>query len=322
MAKAGTGKLMTRHRYGIGEWYGRSLAHLTVEERKRFGRIQEATEAPTEKPLCPFRGSPHEKIPCTKKGGVCSIRLYEQQGGAGAVSSAPGQSGSLVTTCPYRFEQEGTVLKWVGETLLSHPQPQVAEQVGFLQQAEGNQTQKEPASGSRFVGRIDKVLVHPTREPMNWCALEIQEVYCSGDKLAKEFDKLRRIPSERLPFPATDHKPDFLSSAMTLIPRLHIWVRRLQRSGKKTGVVVDRCFFDALGRMGDARDVSNCDVAWFVVKFEDAQGQLRLTPDFVRFTTLGQAIEGLTGTDAVTLEALESRVQQQLIHARSRSVVR
>jgi hypothetical protein len=313
MTKARRDQVKTRHRYGIGEWYGRSLTHLTAEERKRYAKIQKLKQSSTETPVCPFRGGLEEKIPCTKKGGVCSIRLYEQQGTTGPVFVPSGETGNLVTVCPYRFEQNGTILKWVGETLLGDPCPLVAEQVGFLERPDRNSNQKRSGSGPKFVGRIDKVLVHPTREPVHWCALEIQAVYFSGRTMAREFDMLRRVSSERLPFPATNHRPDFLTSgAIALMPRLQIWVRRLQRSAKKVAVVVDRSFFDALGKMGDARHVSNCDIAWFVVRFDDAQGQTTLTPDFVRFTTLEQAIEGLIAADTVTLEAFEARIRQRL----------
>jgi len=323
MTKGRGDQVKTRHRYGIGEWYGRSLTHLTAEQRKHYAKVQKLKESSTETPICPFRGSPEEKIPCMKRGGVCSIRLYEQQGNTGPVFVPSGQAGNLVTICPYRFEQDGTILKWVGETLLGDPYPLVVEQVGFLERGDRDSSEKRSGSGPKFVGRIDKVLVHPTREPVHWCALEIQAVYFSGRTMAREFDMLRRISSERLPFPATNHRPDFLiSGAMTLMPRLQIWVRRLQRSGKKIAVVVDRSFFDALGKMGDARHVSNCDIAWFVLRFDDAQGRVTLTPDLVRFTTLGHAIEGLTAADTVTLEAFEGRIRHWLTEKVSASAVK
>jgi hypothetical protein len=313
MAEGGSDKLKTRHRYGIGEWYGKSLVRLTPEERKHFANIQKVGETAAEPPRCPFRGSPGEKIPCTKKGGVCSIRFYEQHVSSGVVSLPSRQTGSLVTTCPYRFEQEGTILKWVGETLLGHPQPQVVEQVGFLEQGQGNNRRRESGPGPKFVGRIDKVLVHPTREPMQWCALEIQAVYFSGHTMTKEFDMLRRISSERLPFPATNHRPDFRSSGpKRLMPQLQIKVPTLRRWGKKMAVVVDRNFFDALGKMDDVKDVPSCDIAWFVVRYEENEGDAVLARDFARLTTLERAVEGLTGGDPVTLEVFEARIREKL----------
>ncbi len=252
-------------------------------------------------------------MPCTKKGGVCSIRLYEQQGNTKPVSLPSGKVGSLITTCPYRFEQDGTILKWVGETLLGHPQPLVVGQVGFLEQGDGNNDKQNSKSGPKFVGRIDKVLVHPTREPMHWCALEIQAVYFSGRTMTQEFDMLRRIPNESLPFPATNHRPDFRSSsAKRLMPQLQTKVPTLSRWGKKMAVVVDRSFFDALGKMDDIKDVPSCEVAWFVVRYEESEGKGFLTRDFVRLTTLARVVEGLTGGDAVSLDVFETRIRENL----------
>lgn len=306
-------QVKTRHRYGIGEWYGRPLTHLTAEERKHYARIQKPKQARTETPVCPFRSSLEEKIPCKKKGGVCSVRLYEQQGTIGPVFAPSGQAGNLVTVCPYRFEQDGTILRWVGKTLLGDPCPLVVEQVGFLERADRNSSQKRSGSGPKFVGRIDKVLVHPTREPVHWCALEIQAVYFSGRTMAREFDMLRRTSSEGLPFPATNQRPDFRSSGpKRLMPQLQIKVPTLSRWGKKMAVVVDRNFFDALGKMDDVKDVPSCDIAWFVVKFDERGGKAVLTPDFVRLTTLARAVEGLTGGEPVTLEVFEARIREKL----------
>ena len=313
MIKGPRDQVKTRHRYGIGEWYGRSLIHLTADERKRYARIQKVKQSRAETPVCPFRGNLEEKIPCMKKGGVCSIRLYEQQGTTGPVFVPSGQAGNLVTVCPYRFEQDGTILKWVGETLLGDPCPLVAEQVGFLERSDGSSSEKRSGSGPKFVGRIDKVLVHPTRQPVHWCALEIQAVYFSGRTMTREFEMLRRVSSERLPFPATNHRPDFRSSGpKRLMPQLQIKVPTLSRWGKKMAVVVDRSFFDAQGKMDDVRDVPSCDIAWFVVKFEEREGEAVLTPDFVRLTTLARAVEGLTGGDPVTLEVFEARIREKL----------
>jgi len=48
-------------------------------------------------------------------------------------------------------------------------------------------------------------------------------------------------------------------------------------------VVVDRAFFDRVGEMDDAveQDISNADIAWFIVKFEETSGESR-TPHRAR----------------------------------------
>jgi hypothetical protein len=96
------------------------------------------------------------------------------------------------------------------------------------------------------------------------------------------------------------------------MPQLQIKVPTLRRWGKKMAVVVDRNFFDALGKMDGVRDVPSCDIAWFVVRYDENEGEAVLTPDFVRLTTLERAVEGLTGGDPVTLEVFEARIREKL----------
>jgi len=81
-------------------------------------------------------------------------------------------------------------------------------------------------------------------------------------------------------------------------------------------VVVERNFFDALGKMDDVKDASNSDIAWYVVKYDEGERQAVLKPDFVRFTTLERAVEGLTGGRPVSLEVFEARIREKLTEAR------
>jgi hypothetical protein len=106
---------------------------------------------------CPFRTLGKPGARCTKEGGVCSIRAYREVIKSGRVSVAPGAEGTLVTTCPYRFEQDRTVIRWIGRTLLGDPNPIVVGQLGFLEE------ETVGAVGHDFeeVGRIDYVLIHP-----------------------------------------------------------------------------------------------------------------------------------------------------------------
>lgn len=213
-----------------------------------------------------------------------------------------------MTTCPYRFEQGGTVIKWIGETLLGDPQPLVIGQIGFLEEeSDGDVGDVEE------VGRIDKVLIHSGREPIYWCALEIQAVYFSGDSMRREFEELRSHSGPTIPFPAGNRHPDFRSSGpKRLMPQLQIKVPTLRRWGKKMAVLVDRPFFNALGRMDTVKTVSNCDIAWFVVRYDETVKGAVLKPDFVRLTTLERAVEGLTGGNPVSLDEFESRIRTKL----------
>jgi len=99
------------------------------------------------------------------------------------------------------------------------------------------------------------------------------------------------------------------------MPQLQIKVPTLRRWGKKMAVVVDRPFFDSIGEMDRVEDISNADIAWFIVGFEnDADGgPKRLIRDEVRFTTLERSVEGLTGGKPVPLKVFESRIRNKLL---------
>ena len=205
--------------------------------------------------------------------------------------------------------ERGLIFSWIGDVLLGAKDPRVVSEVGFL---ESERTEDEGVDGDD-VGRIDHVLVHPNADPMRWCALEIQAVYFSGASMGAEFTMLRHHEAAGVPFPAGHRRPDYRSSGpKRLMPQLQIKVPSLRRWGKKMAVVVDEGFFGALGRMDDVKDVSNCDIAWFVVRYEEADGKIVLQPGFVRLTTLERAVDGLTGGYPVSLETFEERIRAKL----------
>jgi hypothetical protein len=71
---------------------------------------------------CPFQ----ENRTCTKKGGVCSLRRYEQ------IDNGPVKGvGLLVTTCPNRFLEDDTIFEWIGEEILQAKTSIVLGQIGF-----------------------------------------------------------------------------------------------------------------------------------------------------------------------------------------------
>ena len=236
---------------------------------------------------------------CTKQGGVCSLREYAQTAAGGSATVAP--AGSLRTTCPHRFLESGEIFKWVGEVLLGTSTPLVLREIGFLE-----------AEGGGEVGYIDSVLVHPTERPLHWCALEIQAVYFSGRNMGVEFEALKR-DRDTLPFPAGDRHPDYRSSGpKRLMPQLQIKAPWLRRWGKKLAVVVDVDFFSALGAMDDVADISNCDIAWFAVEYEESGAKAALRRGFSRLTTLERAVEGLTGGLPVSLTRFEESIGERL----------
>jgi hypothetical protein len=294
-----------RTRFGIGEWYGKLLVGLSPSERQHFAKIQKLKKK--EKPIipCPFRPG----NPCSKEGGVCSIRMYRQNVSTKEVSVAEGRTGSLRTTCPHRFLQDEFIFKWIGRELLGYDSPVLVREVGFLRRS-GAEAQP---SSREDVGRIDMVLVDPTSEPFSWCALEMQAVYFSGAKMGMEFAALSESTKKDLTFPEGHRRPDYRSSGpKRLMPQLQIKVPTLRRWGRKMAVVVDESFFNALGEMDFVDDVSNCDIGWFVVGYEEARDRAKLVPEYVRYTTLEKAVEGLTGGKPVTKEEFEFRIREKL----------
>jgi hypothetical protein len=155
-----------------------------------------------------------------------------------------------------------------------------------------------------------------TSEALHWAALEIQAVYFSGDAMRGDFESLTDPHLSSLPFPKGRRRPDYRSSGpKRLMPQLQIKVPTLRRWGKKMAVVVDRPFFDSIGEMDRVADISNADIAWFIVGFEDAayDGPKRLIRDEVRFTTLERSVEGLTGGKPVPLPIFEQRIRNKLL---------
>lgn len=120
-------------------------------------------------------------------------------------------------------------------------------------------------------------------------------------------------PGPGSPFPAGRRRPDYRSSGpKRLMPQLQIKVPSLRRWGKKMAVVVDEAFWDALGPMDEVRDVSNCDIAWFVVGYEEHADRVALIQRIVHLTTLERSVEGLTGGVPVSLENFERTIRAKL----------
>jgi hypothetical protein len=224
-------------------------------------------------------------------------------------SSLGEQEGALRTLCPYRFEEAGTVMRWIGDTFLGTTSPLEIPEVGFLR--------GEPFDGGDQpgddVGRIDLVLVDPELDPMRWCAVEMQAVYFSGSEMKVEYELARDYEESGAPFPAKNRRPDYRSSGpKRLMPQLQIKVPTLRRWGKKMAVVVDEAFYSAMGKMDHVKDPSNADIGWFVVRLERHGNVAILEPAFAQFTTLERAVEGLTAGLPVTLGEFEESIRLKL----------
>jgi hypothetical protein len=293
-------------RFGIGEWYGLPLTALSLKQCRKFADVQDLPKSRKPAIPCPFQ----EAANCNKIGGVCSLRLYEKSPEIGVIKPVTGETGQLRTVCPKRFEEDYVVYRWVGETILGSSNPQILGEIDFLESPPDPRIEAR----SKGVGRIDNILVVPNSQPFSWCALEFQAVYFQGGAMKSDFDALRHRAEGTLPFPSVQRRPDYRSSGpKRLMPQLQIKVPWLSRWGKKMAVVVDRSFFDNMGRMQTVPHISNCDVAWFVVKYEEtASRRYRLVQDDVQFTTLAHSVEGLTAGIAVSQEVFEKRIRARL----------
>jgi hypothetical protein len=336
-------------RFHIAEWYGRPFVDLTPSERVELAehkvgqhvmkkadvnRLLHLQEKEQESGLneresarldvlkalldrqwrgekaCPFRTDTAHPA-CTKPGGVCSLRLYSDA--EGQFKPVEGRRGMVRALCPYRFHQDNTAFRHIGNRLLDDPAPIQAGEVGFLEST-GN---LDSASGED-VGRIDMILVagnRPAAAEMRWCAVEVQAVYFSGREMAIEFrDIVERQGVASMP--VEGRRPDYRSSGpKRLMPQLQIKVPTLRRWGKKMAILVDHAFFLSMGEMKQVDALSNCDVVWFLADFIATPGSDLYKLEIVREfgTTLESAIEGLTGGQPVSLEEFEQRVSDKIL---------
>lgn len=295
-----------RTRFGIGEWYGELLTEIDVKKRRSLAERQLVPRAERDVPVCPFLSGFGEIRPCWKESGIYTLQRYELDRETSAVTIASENAG-LRTTCPSRFEEGGLIYGWIGEVLLNDPQAVPIGQVNFLQRMPLMGDTTDAVSIGELVGRIDNVVV-PDSNPLQWCAVEIQAVYFSGASMTRDFRALLTA-NDQLPFPAGHRRPDYRSSGpKRLMPQLQIKVPTLRRWGKRTAVVVDEHFFGALGRMQHVHDISNADVAWFVVRYDDRH---RLARGSVYLTTLEESVEGLVAARPVTLAEFEDRITRK-----------
>jgi hypothetical protein len=202
------------------------------------------------------------------------------------------------------------VAQWVGETLLGTSEPAVISELPFLM----GEAQAEEGADEDAVGKIDEVLVNTEAGALRWCALEFQAVYFSGKSMENDFRVMREWSGPGVPFPAVQRRPDFRSSGpKRLMPQLQIKVPTISRWGKKMAVVIDRAFWDSLSDMREVRELSNCEIVWFVVSFAPTKdGRFALQRHETHFTTLINAVEGLTGGTPMSLERFESQIRDRL----------
>lgn len=295
-------------RYGIGEWFGTLFTALTPSDRKQKAEKAKKSYKQANQP-CPFRSVNGQPSLCTKRGGICSLRIYEKSE-EGAVSPAGGLIGHLVTVCPVRFLESGNIFKWIGNKLLKNESPAVLTEFNFLMTRRA--LVPEEAGKLKPVGKIDTLLVSEAEGHIDWCAVEMQAVYFSGEEMKTEFDDLLHN-NDKLPFPVKNRRPDWRSSGpKRLMPQLQIKVPTLRRWGKKLAVVTDVAFFRALGEMAETSDIWNSDIAWFVVDYELHETNASVYLVERHFTTLESSIDGLVGGEPISKKEFEKQIISKL----------
>ncbi len=303
-------------RYGIAEWFGKSIITMAPDERQRFGQLaakQDQEGSLIGAPICPFLSTLIPAAKCNKASGVCSIRRYTPDG-------QPVVDDKVVTTCPSRFLQSvglgKSLFAWISQTMLDIPNATVVKETPFLRKIANVQRPVEIADDMKAeakeeekkAGRIDWILVNEATirsTELEWCAVETQALYFSGKKMRPEFDAYAHEPSPVL-FPSGKRRPDYRSSGpKRLWPQLDVKVPVLRNWGKKVVVVVDRFFYSSMNTLSDPfprarsdrerRD--NADVAWFIVDYDE---QLQLTAGEVIFTSLESSRVALNATEPLS----------------------
>lgn len=316
--------------YGIAEWYGRRFASLDDAQRKKFAATKKGVED------CPFVAqvpnlAPKNKsLKCSKQGGVCSIRKFIEP----VFPEDDIKFGPIIATCPNRFLQNGTIIEHIGSLILGTNRPWFAKELPFLKRPRADlENISVPDSDSEIdndtedgavvdlspadVGRIDLVFVHPT-DPEKWCAVEMQAVYFAGASMASDITAIINHTGNGVPMPAKARRPDFRSSGpKRLMPQLMIKVPTIRRWGKKMLVVVDQPFFEAMDKMETVEHLSNSDVIWVVVRFEEINppDQVNLVVSKMQQTTLESAVKGLTAGEPTTLPDFEESLSKKKARA-------
>lgn len=320
-------------RYGIAEWFGRDITALTPDARQEFGllAIKQESGDLSGAPACPFLATLIPSAKCNKASGVCTIRKYTP-GVEGSGATVPGDK--IVAVCPSRFIQQvsdgRSLFEWISEKVLGVSNPIVVKETPFLRKVSDTQraldTDAEPDEDSKKAGRIDWILVNPatiTSGELEWCAVETQALYFSGDKMHHEFEAYAAAPSPVL-FPVGKRRPDYRSSGpKRLAPQLDVKVPVLRNWGKKVVVVIDRYFYDNMNSLTDAfvrarndqERLDNAEVVWFVV---DYGAQLHLTASVITYTTLDDSRRALNATEPLS-KADFTRNLKQVISDTSKS---
>ena len=271
-------------RYGIGEWYGVSLDALAADDRSASAKHALGNGS--------IPGCPYAAKPCNKKGGVCTLQRYRDDGTA---------VGAPVIVCPTRFEQDGLLVQWLADIVGFAPDHvHVAPEVPFM----------TDTNTGRAAGRID-LIVAEMNGTLTWFGLEVQAVYFSGPRMATEFERLLSATGNRPFYPDAVRRPDWRSSsAKRLMPQLMVKGPTLRRWASKIAVAVDAPFFDAIGGPSPepSQDINDGDVVWMVPELRDG----KLTRGHWEVLTLDASTDKLLAAKTVRRSEFEVTLKQKL----------
>lgn len=285
-------------RYGIAEWYGYDLLAITPQERQKLANVALGNDSTT--PVCPFQ---QNNRPCHKRGGVCSLRLYEDDGSGTVQQSA----SAPLALCPSRFEQSNLLLKWLGDIVgIPEEQVSIAREIPFMESIQDN----KPA------GKIDLIVARDEKDRLEWYGLEIQAVYFSGKGMGSEFEAMLENNSLLPPYPTEVRRPDWRSSsAKRLMPQLEVKVPTLRRWGSKMAVAVDKPFFDSIGGPSEnySQDLGDGDIIWMVPAISAIEdGKLALMRGHWEVLTLEASRNKLLAARTIQRHEFENSLRSRL----------
>lgn len=310
---------MAKNTWGIGEWFGHPIESLTPQQKQKFAKVATSKQKNTTY-LCPFKTTPTEEFYCNKKGGVCSIRPYNEKQTAvlGIAEHKP------ATVCPARFLEKvqtpsgaSDIFKEIAQEVFGpNCQYTVVSEVGFLYSLDKNGT---PQKDRLPAGRIDWVIIEGdgTEKNLNWVAIETQAVYFSGDSMAETFNKYRSSGNLPAAGDQVTRRPDWRSSsAKRLAPQLEAKSRRFSRWGNKVVVVIDEGFWENMVEVKNPpSDIENADIVWAIVGY-DANSNLRVKK-FV-LSELDNAVQSLQATEPMPRATFEKALSTKAAAARTR----
>ncbi len=267
----------------LAEVFGFPINNLT-QDAKRYRT----------KKLCPF----NNKVPnCTKDKandplGVCSV--FEED--------------FTAITCPIRFRENWIIADDAADFFFP-------EGTRWTSLTEVRMKDKQKKSA----GNIDMVLVSYDKDGqvLDFGALEIQGVYISGN-VRNPFEHYMKDPERSSNMNWRGQKnypgPDYLSSSRKrLAPQLIFKSGILNHWNKKTAVVLDQGFFNALPQFTEV-DKKEGEIAWLVydLVLDAAVNRYVLTRRKAVYTRFSESLDKITRSEPGEMQDFVSVLQGKL----------